>query len=165
MKKILIIGGGIAGLECARTLVENNYSEFILLERNIKIIRRNSWKTFEQTVKKFDLDDCIASRVSKIYQRTIDIDSSKVINHSYKNLNAMILDSEKIYEKLLQNVKSHVKTNSEVIKIEEDKRGYSIYTKNHRYKADIIIDASCIEYLTENLLENKEFDTNAFYMC
>ena len=165
MKKIVIIGGGIAGLECAKTLVENGYTEVILLERNNEIIRSNSWKTFERTVKRFELEDCIASKIEEIYQRTIDIDTSEIMVSSYRNLKAVVLDSKKVYAKILQNIKSYVKTNTEVEKIERNQTGYKILTTNGTFEADIIVDASGVEYLTENLLSNKEFKSNAFYMC
>ncbi len=165
MKKIVIIGGGLSGLECARTLVENDYSDLIVLERNSEIIRKNSWKTFERTVKKFGLEACIASNVAEIYLRAVDVDSSEIIGSNSIEIKALVLDSMKVYEKLLQNITSYVKTDSEVIKIEKEKKGYIIFTKNNKYEADIIIDASGVEFLTENLLSNKEFESNAFFLC
>ena len=165
MKKIVIIGGGLAGLECARTLVEKGHTDLILLERNETILRRNSWKVFERTVKKFGLDDCVANTINEIVLRTLDIDKLEIIASHSKKIKALVLDSVKVYETLLKNIASHVKINSEVVKIEKQKDGYVIFTDKDQYEANIIVDASGVEFITENLLERKEFQSIGLFTC
>ncbi|MCP4760537.1 MAG: NAD(P)-binding domain-containing protein [archaeon] len=165
MSKIIIIGGGIAGLECAKTLLENNHEDFLLIEKNDSIIKDNSWKTFEHVIEKFDLRECCAREISKIHFRSVDVDNSIVVSDNAKDIKCFVLDPEKVYNKYEPILSSKIITGKEVIKIERIGEKYNIITQEDEYIADIIVDASGTFSSVEKMLFNNSFQQKAVYTC
>lgn len=87
-KKVMVVGGGIAGLEAARTLAERGHKVF-LYERNIKL--GGQWNIVAQ------------QRLKKFYNSL-----TKQLTRRLKNTNAKIILNEEVTPQLVDGVKPDV---------------------------------------------------------
>jgi flavin-dependent dehydrogenase len=163
MAKVAIIGGGLAGLECARTLNEQNY-DFLLLEKNPSVVKNNSWKTFEEPVKYFGLEDCVVNKPSMIKFRTIY--QGKVTYTANEPINCAVIDSKKVYEHYLKMIDaSKIITDAEIVGIRKAGKGYELYTKDKAFFIEKIVDASGSAPIVDKLLGSIEEMPTVFYTC
>ena len=171
-KKIIIIGGGVAGLQFAKTMYEQGYNNFLILEKNPSIIKKNSWKTFERTVNNYGLQNSIYLKTKDIHFRTIDIDSLGILQDSIHEIDCYVLNSDKVYKQFENALGSFIETNQQVTEIVRKNGGYEIVTNgkpenptdSKKYEADIIIDASGAFSVTDTLLQN-DFQVTSMYTC
>lgn len=164
-KRIIIIGAGLAGLQCGRTLLEHNITDFIILEKNKSIFKDNSWKTFPAVVKEFGLEACYCDTLQSLHLRTIDLQQAEILTDEVKEVTSYILDPEKVYQSFNDRLEDYIKTNSYVKKLERNGAVYTIHTSADSYEAEIIIDASGIHAVGKELCENPEPPSPMYFTC
>jgi digeranylgeranylglycerophospholipid reductase len=138
---VIIIGGGPAGLGSAINLAKKGVS-VLLVEQNKLTETSKTWLTFDYTVKKYGLEDCIRNKFS-------DISFSCYLGSSYK-----FKKKDFIYpiyeEKALGILADTARSHGAVIKDNEPfinyipgpgNRSITINTSNGSYKSKLAIDA------------------------
>jgi cation diffusion facilitator CzcD-associated flavoprotein CzcO len=104
--KIIIIGGGLAGLQCGKTLLSLGEKDFLILEKNSSVIKNNSWKTFKPAIEEFGLQDNVFSDIHQIHFRVVDNDRSQLISDITQDIPCYVLDSQRDILHLKKNWKT-----------------------------------------------------------
>lgn len=164
-KKIIIIGAGLAGLECGKTLLSNGFRDFLILDRKKELPEAKSWKTFPEVVSDFNLDDCCYGELNEVHFRSINLDELTVLQDNTKTIPSKVLHSEKVYEKYQSLLHPFIRTNQNVARITRSYGLYRIETPDHLYYAEKIIDASGWKAVTDSIRDQGSFKQNAFYTC
>lgn len=137
---VIVIGGGPAGLGSAVHLAEKGV-RLLLLEKGKICSTEKTWLTFDHTIKKYELHECVRNRFSNVI-------FSCYLGNSYSFENKDFISpiyEERALELLLQRAKS----NGAIIKDEEPFLNYSIINKEDieikstkgTYRAKLAIDA------------------------
>lgn len=167
----------MSGLQAGKYLKQNGIKNFIILEKRSEVIRNNSWKTFKHTIDRFDLADCVFQDLDQIHFRTFNLEELEVLTDEIQDIKCYVLDSRRVYQKMLDYVGDNLKTNEEVVDIidwsksdihSKDDSGFQFLVKTsagHEYDADILIDASGPFSVTEKLVFNNQFTQKAWYTC
>lgn len=163
-KKIVIIGAGLAGLQCGKSLLQNGIKDFIILEKRKNIIRKISWKTFPDVVSNFNLQVGIVNELSEVHFRSCDLESNLILQDNIQNLRCTILDSKKIYQKYETELKEYISINQNVVSINKRSEKYIVNTETQELVSDIIVDASGIENIVDKLLTNRK-SQKAYMPC
>lgn len=163
--KIIIIGGGLAGLQCGKTLLTLGEKNFLILEKNSSVIKNNSWKTFKPTIEEFGLQDHIFSDIHQIHFRIVDNDRSQLISDITQEIPCYVLDSQRVYTSFEKDLVGYIKTNTEVVSITREGQRYIIFSNNVKFESDIIVDASGSHSIVDKLLGYDDFEQTAMYSC
>ena len=137
---VIIIGGGPAGLGSAVHLAEKDV-HLLLLEKNKICSTEKTWLTFDHTIEKYKLHECVRNRFSKVI-------FSCYLGNSFSFENKDFISpihEERALELLLQRAKN----NGAIIHDEEPFLNYSIRneedieirTTKDTYRAKLVIDA------------------------
>lgn len=166
MYLIVIVGAGLAGLECGRSLLNYGISNFIILEKNNTIVKKNSWKTFPSVVWKFRLESCVATDVNRIFFRSFSLNEQKIIHSNSPSISCSVLDSDKVYAFYNDILKDHIRLNSEVIGVSYDQENYDISLSDGTHiESFILIDASGAKPISDLYFSDDWFKQGAYYLC
>lgn len=163
--KIVIIGAGLAGLQCGRTLLSLGETNFIILEKNGSIVKNNSWKTFKPAIEEFNLQKHVFCNIDHIHFRIVDNDNSKLISDITQDIPCYVLDSEGIYNDFGKELGQYTKTDAEVDSITRQGKKYIISGKGFKYETEYIVDASGSHSVVDRLLGYNDFEQNTMYSC
>lgn len=166
-KEIIIIGAGIAGLEAGNSLLNFGKQDFVILEKESTIIKQNSWKSFPNVVKDFNLEDCVARDIDRIFFRAVNVDEMKVISSNSPEIKCYVLDSNKIYQKYQSLLSKYIQTNIIIKDIQylENIKQYMVSTNKVIYYCTYLIDASGSKAVLDDFFQEDWFRQKAFYLC
>lgn len=167
MYDVIIIGAGLAGLECARSLLSYGISNILILEKNPEIGKLILWKTFEPVIRKFHLEDCVSHISNQTIIRTINLREKSIQSQNIVLVKGYLVDSVKLYAEYVNWIQNCLCTGMEVTSIKKtDQQQFILGTSSGDvYRTRYLVDASGIDSVTDTLLDTKKFTHKAFYSC
>ena len=104
MTDVIIVGGGLAGLNTARFILENSDYKVILVDKRAPSKNNPLRLTFTDIVRKYDLYDCIQAEYSAF--GVLSYHNARAL-HRFPEKRFVALDYKKSCEKYLSNIINH----------------------------------------------------------
>jgi len=150
---VIVIGGGLAGLNSAYRLLENEKLKVVLVEKQRSSRNNPARFTFDDVVNKYNLDDCVLAAYNGFGMLTYN--GAKTL-HRYENKIFVALDYNKSCIKIFNKIKIKKNFNyynGRVTDIYRSDKYINVkLLTGEIFQSQLLIDASGKTHLAHNIL-------------